>query len=346
MHYDQATAFTGVSPPAGLEAAELKLLDDFQHDFPLMPHPYQYIASRLGKDWTEARVLETLQQGKTNGKISRIGVVWAPNRIGVSTLAAISVAPPYLDEAAHIISQFEAVNHNYARQHAYNLWFVVTASDTPTLTRLLNMIEAETASFRRKPLLNLPLVTEYHIDLGFSLVGPGRKRSLPVIQPIEPVSLTARQWQLVQLLQDGMPLTPTPYADLAAQWGASGHDVIMQLKQWLVEGVIRRLGVVLHHRGLGYRSNAMCVWQIPVGRVDEIGCLLAQEDCVRLCYQRPTRGEEWPYNLFAMIHGKDEVTVRKQLADINIRLALSGFPSDVLFSTKRYKQCGARYARY
>ncbi|WP_018151790.1 siroheme decarboxylase subunit beta [Leeia oryzae] len=346
MHNDLAPAFTGYGPPAGVDAAELKLLDDFQHDFPLMPHPYQHIASSLGKDWTEARVINTLQQGKASGKISRVGVVWAPNRIGVSTLAAISVAPTYLEEAAHVINQFEAVNHNYARHHVYNLWFVVAATDTLTLARILQMIEAETASFRRKPLLNLPLLTEYHIDLGFSLVGPGRKRSLPVVQAIEPVSLTARQWQLVQLLQEGIPLSATPYTDLAAQWGATGHDVIMQLKQWLVEGIIRRLGVVLHHRGLGYKSNAMCVWQIPEDRINEIGTQLAQEDCVRLCYRRPACGTEWPYTLFAMIHGKDETTVRQQLADINVRLGLTGYPSDVLFSTKRYKQCGARYARY
>jgi DNA-binding Lrp family transcriptional regulator len=143
-----------------------RLLNEFQRDFPLTPRPYASLAERLGV--TEDEALEALRQLTRSGTISRVGAIIPPNTVGVSLLAALAVPPPRLDAIAGWISALPEVNHNYAREHRYNLWFVVTARDTPHLDNVLERIETHTAL----PVLRLPLLEEYHIDLGFPLEFP------------------------------------------------------------------------------------------------------------------------------------------------------------------------------
>jgi len=142
---------------------EQRLLNEFQHGLPLTPEPYADIARQLGV--FETTVLETLKRLQTEGVVSRVGAVFRPNRIGASTLAAMSVPEAELEEVAEIVSSFSEVNHNYEREHHFNLWFVVVAEDEDRLQRVLAEIEDDCGY----PLLDLPLLNEYFIDLGFDL---------------------------------------------------------------------------------------------------------------------------------------------------------------------------------
>ncbi len=142
---------------------EQQLLNDFQRDLPLSATPYADIARRL--DVSEEEVIDRLQSLQDRGVISRIGPVFRPNRIGVSTLAAMSVPEKDLECVARIISAFPEVNHNYEREHEYNLWFVVTASSEEHLEIVLHEIEMHA----EYPLMSLPMLEDYFIDLGFSL---------------------------------------------------------------------------------------------------------------------------------------------------------------------------------
>ncbi len=142
---------------------EQRLLNEFQHGLPLTPEPYADIACQLGV--YETTVVETLRRLQTEGVVSRVGAVFRPNRIGASTLAAMSIPEEELEEVAEIVSSFAEVNHNYEREHHYNLWFVVVADDEESLQRVLVDIE----HYCGYPLLDLPLLNEYFIDLGFDL---------------------------------------------------------------------------------------------------------------------------------------------------------------------------------
>lgn len=144
-------------------ALQKYLLNDFQRDFPLTPFPYRDIAERLGVD--EEAVLATLQHLVDRRMVSRVGPVFAPNRIGVSTLAAMAVPEERLTEVAAVINTYSEVNHNYEREHYFNLWFVLTAESALRLDEVLTQIRTATGL----PLLSLPLLEEYHIDLGFPL---------------------------------------------------------------------------------------------------------------------------------------------------------------------------------
>jgi DNA-binding Lrp family transcriptional regulator len=142
---------------------ERRLLSDFQRDFPLTAQPFADLAGRLGCD--EAEVIETYGRLKGEGAISRIGPVVRANAAGASTLAAMAVPPERLQEVADLVSAYPEVNHNYEREHALNLWFVVTAPDRATVDGVLASIKASTGI---EP-LDLPMRAEYHIDLGFDL---------------------------------------------------------------------------------------------------------------------------------------------------------------------------------
>src|SRR3989344_4776168 len=146
-----------------LTEPERRLLNDFQHDFPLSPAPYADMARALGV--TEAEVLETLARFKADGAVSRIGAVVRPNTVGVSTLAAMAVPPAELERVAGLVSGYTEVNHNYEREHRLNLWFVAQASDTVQLQAVLDEIAARTGY----EVLSFPLEEDYHIDLGFEL---------------------------------------------------------------------------------------------------------------------------------------------------------------------------------
>jgi DNA-binding Lrp family transcriptional regulator len=140
------------------------LLNDFQQRLPLSLTPYADMADKLGV--SENDVLQALGKLKNAGVISRVGPVFAPNRVGVSTLAAMAVPKHDLECVARIVSAFPEVNHNYEREHAFNLWFVVAATSQQHLQQVLDDIESITGY----PLMPLPMLEDYFIDLGFQIV--------------------------------------------------------------------------------------------------------------------------------------------------------------------------------
>jgi DNA-binding Lrp family transcriptional regulator len=325
-----------------MEPLTQRLLNDFQRNFPLDPAPFDRIARDLHTR-TE-RVLGLYRQLKRDGAVSRIGPVFRPNTVGVSTLAAMAVPSAELERTAAVVNRFVQVNHNYEREHRYNLWFVVTAADRPALESALRAIESEAGY----PVLVLPLVRDYHIDLGFRMrldtgaaIEPDADAQRGATAADEPACHAAED--LIEAVQDGIPLVARPYRDIGRRLNWSEQAVIDALRDMLDHGVVKRLGVVVRHHELGYRANAMVVWDVPDERIDRLGEQLGRQDCVTLCYQRPRRLPDWPYNLFCMVHGRDRDEVRACIARMVEGLALHDVAHDLLFSGRRFKQRGARY---
>ena len=156
--------------------------------------------------------------------------------------------------------------------------------------------------------------------------------------------LSAPDRRLLAALQDGLPLVPQPFAALGAKVGMAEQDVIAALARLRAEGVITRLGVIVRHHEVGYRANAMVVWDVPDEQVAEAGRTLAALPFVTLCYRRPRRPPVWPYNLFCMIHGRERDQVEAQIAEAAKAARLDDIQRAVLFSRRRFKQRGARYS--
>ena len=146
-----------------LTALHKQLLNDYQRDFPLSATPYRDIADRLGV--SENEVIKALQDLNEADVITRVGPVIPPNRLGVSTLAAMSVPEADTLAVAEIISQRQEVNHNYEREHRFNLWFVIIASSQSHLQSVIDDLELQTG-YR---IMSLPLLDDYFIDLSFKL---------------------------------------------------------------------------------------------------------------------------------------------------------------------------------
>jgi siroheme decarboxylase len=316
---------------------EFRLLNEFQRGFPLVAQPYAVLAEALGTD--EAAVIEAFGRLRRAGALSRIGAVFRPGALAASTLAAMEVPAERLEAVAAVVSSFSEVNHNYEREHRLNLWFVAAAADAAALDATLARITRLTGI----NVLKLPLVEEYHIDLGFPLEGAPAPRT-PRVRRGRQVVLGAAQRKLVAALEDGLALEPRPYAALGERGGMGEQAVIDRLARWQAEGLIRRFGVVVRHHELGWRANAMAVWDVPDERARRFGRMLAAAEGVTLAYRRARARPVWPYNLFCMVHGTERGAVAARIQSLNRELGLDAFPHAVLFSRTRFKQTGPRFS--
>lgn len=147
---------------------------------------------------------------------------------------------------------------------------------------------------------------------------------------------------LVQATQAGLPLVPRPYHALGEQLGIAAGEVMHRLQGMLDQGIIRRIGAVPNHYAIGYTANGMSVWDVDAARIDALGAAIGSLDFVTHCYRRPRRLPEWPYNLFAMVHGGSRLEVLEKVEAIRAVLGDACHGSDVLFSTRILKKTGLR----
>lgn len=317
-------------------ALHLALLNPWQRDFPLVREPFAHIAATLGI--TTDDVLAGYARLQHEGALSRIGGVFAGNAGGAALLAAMAVPPERLDAVAAVVSSHPGVNHNYQREHHYNLWFVMTGQDDAAVRAAMRSLEEATGL----PALQLRMQRAYRIDLGFDL----RERTAPVPMAAarEATPVLDADRPLAALLEDGLPLLPRPYDAWAQTLGRTPESVQETLQQWLDQGTVRRIGAIVRHHELGFDANAMTVFNIPDAQVDACGEALARITGVTLAYRRE-RAEGWPYTLYCMVHGRDREAVREVIARAIAEAGLAQYPHEVLFSCRRFKQTGPRRFR-
>lgn len=154
--------------------------------------------------------------------------------------------------------------------------------------------------------------------------------------------LDATDRQLIKATQAGLPRVARPYHAIGAQLGISGEEVMQRLQAMLDNGIVRRIGVVPNHYALGYQANGMSVWDVPDERIAELGQKIGALDFVSHAYHRPRHPPDWPYNLFAMVHGKDRAEVDGKVRKIADLLGEFDRGHTILFSTKILKKTGLR----
>lgn len=150
--------------------------------------------------------------------------------------------------------------------------------------------------------------------------------------------------RLVVATQGGLPLVARPYHALADQLGISAAEIQARLRALLDDGAIRRIGAVPNHYALGYRHNGMTVWDVDDARIDALGERVGALACVTHCYRRPRHLPDWPYNLFAMVHGRDRAEAEVGIAQIAALLGAACRAHDVLYSSRILKKTGLRIA--
>ncbi|HLR13772.1 MAG TPA: Lrp/AsnC family transcriptional regulator [Burkholderiaceae bacterium] len=343
--------------PITLDAPTLALINRYQHNMPLTPCPYASMGAAMG--WPRNRVLQILQTLHEQKVLSRFGPVFEHRRAGASTLVAMAIPPDQLETVAAHINGYDAVNHNYQRDHEWNLWFVLTAANPSDITNMLRDMAQQTGF---EP-MSLPMVRPFHIDLGFPLAineagrvvvaddaGSTRQAdggdTVDAVVPGAAVLDDHTRQALRHWLENGLPLVANPWEAFARSTGVSAAQVLSQVRQWQADGLFRRCGLVIRHHPLGIRANLMLVLDIPDADTDRLGRQLGAAPGVTLCYERPRRLPHWPYNLFCMIHGHDRSAVEQRARRLLADHGLADIPHQFLFSLRAFKQRGGRYLSY
>ncbi|MGB9933232.1 Lrp/AsnC family transcriptional regulator [Haloarcula amylolytica] len=328
-----------------IDEVDAALIDEFQSDFPIQERPFEAVGDALGVSAETA--LDRVKTLRDDGIFRRFGPVLNPPVIGSSTLAAVSAPEDRFDEVAEIINEYRQVNHNYARDHEWNMWFVVTAGSRQRRDEILADIEERTGC----SVLVLPMLTDYYIDLEFPVVNGDRfaRESLETtdasatrISEDAAADLSELDRRLLLEIQTGFPLVATPYREVAAAVNADVSEVLSAIKRLKRTGCIKRIGCVVNHIVTGFDNNCMVVWDVPDDALDERGQAVGELPYVTLCYHRPRRpDQDWQYNLFTMIHGREATVVDQKIDE----LATDHLPydHDRLYSTATLKQTGARY---
>lgn len=326
--------------PITLSDGELALLDGWQRNFPLVERPFSAVGRAYGLN--EDETIATFARLQAAGALVRIGAVVRPNMAGASTLAAMQVPPARIEEVGAAVSREPLVNHNYARTHPFNLWFVVAGPDTAAVSATLRRIGQQTGL----EVLDLPLVKSYHLDLGFSFLAGSKARPSTPADAAGAVSYApdACDRRVLAAIEDGLPLVARPYRHVAQRLGLDEPAILSRLQHLLDAGVVSRFGCVVLHRALGFTANAMAVWDVPDEEVDAVAARFVANSRVTLCYRRPRRLPLWPYNLFCMIHARSRDDAHAVIGDLNLVGQTARCSQAALFSTRCFKQRGARFS--
>ncbi len=336
-----------------LDATDRAILNAFQGGFPVVEDPFEPAARALrerGIDVDADELVERIARMDEEGTISRFGALIDAEAIGgTATLVATHAPEERFDEVAELVNDHVEVAHNYRREHPHlNMWFVLSVADPDRVEEVLAEIEAETG----EETYDMPKQREFRVEAKFPVEGPLADEGVdlsglgPSVSPTDRAALTADELDLVVAIQGGLPVTASPYADVAAEIDADPAWVRRTIKRFEREGKVRRVGLVPNHYALGYSENGMTVWDVPDDVVGEVGPAVAEFDFVTHCYERPRHEPVWEYNVFAMTHGRSEAESDRRIEQVRERMAehwdVADGDWDTLFSTEILKKTGIR----
>ncbi|WP_122089515.1 siroheme decarboxylase subunit beta [Halalkalicoccus subterraneus] len=336
-----------------LDRVDRALLNAFQGGFPVCKRPFERAAAALserGIEITGEELLERVQRLDEEGVLTRFGALVNAQAIGgTATLVAMHAPEERFEEVAEAVNAHREVAHNYEREHPHlNMWFVVSVADESRVEEVLSAIEDETG----QQTYDLPKRQEFRVEAKFMLDGPIPEGDVdcsalgPVVEPVGRESITPEERDLVLAIQDGFPIVADPYGAIAEEIDADPEWVRETIKRFEAEGKIRRVGVIPNHYALGYTENGMTVWNVPDDLVSEVGPAIASLSFVTHCYQRPRHEGVWPYNFFAMTHGRSEEESWDRIEQVRERMdefwEVDAADWDSLFSTRILKKTGIR----
>ncbi len=285
-----------------------KLCNRLQKGVPLCAQPFVGIAEDLNN--TEGAVLQQMRDLVEAGVIRRVSASVNYRALGLSsTLVTAHVPAEQLTEVTAAVNRLPGVSHNYLRNHHFNLWFTLQAR-TPEQIRvaLLDLQTRFGVDFH-----SLPVTRVFKLDVRFDVENADAvlMQDVERVPGTEPVEITDEHRQILTRLQCGLEVTSRPF-DAPRPEGIDEERYFALLSELIDLGVIRRIAAVLNHRKLGFTANVMFAAQVSPACVVEAGQRLARFGTVSHCYERRTF-EGWPYNLFAMMHGRSMAQIQRTL---------------------------------
>jgi len=315
-----------------LSAFDKRLCNELQTGLPIAERPFAIIARILKS--SEAKVLKRTRALVKLDVIRRLGVSVNWRAIGkASTLVAAHIEQEDLKNVVSAVNKLRGVSHNYLREHHYNLWFTLRADSQKDIDAILKKLSKRFGGRFN----TLPVVRVFKLDARFDATSDG-KRLLPARYccPLnaERCSLCVIDEQILKGLQKGLKVVKRPF-DFISDDEFEIYDGLLHIAGMIQDGVINRLGAMVNHNKLGFTANAMFVCKANKSRAIKIGEKLAALGIVSHCYQRkPFKG--WPYNIFAMMHGRDMGDIRKVVERFVKKEGIKSFA--VLPTTEKLKK--------
>jgi siroheme decarboxylase len=325
-----------------LTIADWRALDRLQNGLPIDAEPFGIVANEL--NLTVEALLALVRNWLKTGILTRFGPLFDAERIGGAVrLCAMNVPQDRFEEIAERVNAHSEVAHNYERRHKLNMWFVLASDRPERLDDVTMLIEHETGL----SVLGLPKLKEFFIGLKVTPPPGTGLPETPLPERVTGISekspaLDETDRNLVAALQTGLPLVPRPYDVIAERAGLEPNAVVERIADMLKRGAIRRVAAVPNHFVLGWTKNAMTVWDVDEEAIDTLGTQIGHLPFVSHCYRRPRRLPDWPYSLFAMVHGRSRAEIDKKVAAITDICGEQLRASDRLYSTRIIKKTGLR----
>jgi len=315
-----------------------EILSRIQKNFPLVAKPFAKIAEEL--DISEEEVLSILQAEKEAGIIRQTSAIFDTKRLGYkSSLVAFEVDAQDIDAAVKVINTHPGVSHNYERNHNFNIWFTMAvAPDSKigleeTIALLAKLVGA-------KDYIVLPTLKMFKISVKLNTTGKDAKKEKVKKAKSKEIELTPLHIKVIQKAQYDISIVSEPFKEVVDSLGID-YDTFFSILDELQEaGVMRRFACILNHRKAGFNANAMVVWDVDANSGEEIGQNAAAFSAVSHCYLRP-KYENWPYNLFTMVHGKTVEETDAMIAEMSEEIPSAEHRK--LYSSREFKKVRIEY---
>ena len=323
-----------------MDNLDKEILNEIQWTFPLVSQPYDAIAKKFGISTDEIK--KRLINLKKSGIIRQMSAIFDTRRLGYkSSLVAMEIEPEKLEQVAKQINGHPGVTHNYERNHQFNLWFTLAV---PPGTNLKSEVDKVSKISGIKKVRMLPTIQLFKIGVKLDMVEEKKHKVAPTEQKKKVSDIkfipTEEDKEYIRQLQKDLEIIDTPFLKAAQALGITEDQLFQKAKYYEEIGVMRRFAAILRHRDVGFVSNGMIVWKVPENRITEVGEKLGAFPQVSHCYQRPVY-QDWPYNVFSMIHCKSEQEAEEMAKTIQQQIDVPEYK--ILFSAREFKKTRVEY---
>lgn len=315
-----------------------EILLRIQKNFPLTARPFQSIAKELNT--TEQEVLTLLNEAKNDKIIRQTSAIFDTKKLGyTSSLVAFEVAAEDIDNAVTLLNAHPGISHNYERNHAFNIWFTLAVAPNSKLG-LEKTVEILASQTKAKNFIILPTLKLFKISVKLDTTNSQSTKEHIATKTYKELSLNETHYELIQHLQKDIAFVEEPFKEMIDALNISYETFFGHIQEFLDAGVIRRYASILNHRNAGFNANAMVVWDIDENQAQAIGKEAAAYSAVSHCYLRP-KYENWPYNLFTMIHGKTKEETQAVIDKIANSIEHTSYMP--LYSSREFKKVRIKY---
>lgn len=321
-----------------LTKLQKKLCNVLQVGLPICSRPYADLAKFLNID--EKTVLQQTIELKKGGIIRRISTLINYRALGItSTLVTAHIPEESLQDIAEAVNALENVSHNYLREHFYNLWFTLQAQTPGEIDVTLSGLSGRFGI----DFYSLPVERVFKLDVRFDAEGQGQLfGDVEQVPKGETAELNETEKQILSKLPDELELTGRPF-DFLCRGGLETEEVLRIIQGLIDKGVIRRIAAIVDHRKLGFVANVLFAGEVLEEQIVKAGRALARFGLVSHCYQRETV-EDWPYNLFAMMHGRSMGDIQHVINKFTKAEKIDSF--ELLPTAKELKKQPIKYRFY